>query len=376
LIADVSDNMGSLVSTRLISRLITGITREKVNDDDTKRECIDNMGDLLRRFGQLFVSEHEVIMHAVIRQLQNGKQVIRKRAALCLGSLAVVISDPLLNALVETLLSNTSNTSLNNTQTLIQTIGSISRTVGHRLGRHLEKIIPLFIRCCGDPEDESQQTDAANELREYCFPGLESFVLRCPREVEHFIPSILTTSLTFMTYDPNYSYDDDDEETADMDTGDNDEEDYGDGDLGGDDDDDATWKIRKAAVKVISAIISSRPELLLSLYQTCATPLISRFKEREENVRVDIIFAFSDLLRSTSVYIEKRHIFERITRSSIPSSSKSTDDDNAVLAILLENVPAILRSAVKQFNGQSIKTKSQLFKMLQSLMNTLKVIFP
>ena len=99
------------------------------------------------------------------------------------GSLAVVSSDALLYRIVSSLLDQIEATSgvfttAVGTRTLIQTIGTISRTVGFRLGRHLERIIPLFLRFCGDPTstDESQQSDSANEMRESCFPGLEVLV--------------------------------------------------------------------------------------------------------------------------------------------------------------------------------------------------------
>jgi cullin-associated NEDD8-dissociated protein 1 len=210
LIADVPDEMGMLVSERLTGRLLNGITR--TGSDDTKRECLDNMADLLRRFGHLIARDHDDIMNAVVRQLNHEKSGLQKRAAVCLGSLAVVSSDSLLNKLVELILGKIDTAEKKSkgsteARTLIQTIGTISRTVGYRLGRHLDRLVPLFLRFCGRPDEEGSQNESADELREHCLPGLESFVLRCPREVSPYISSILAVALGFMKYDPNYSYD-------------------------------------------------------------------------------------------------------------------------------------------------------------------------
>jgi len=193
LIADVPDSMGgALVSDRLTAKLLSGISRQDA--EDIQRECLDNMADLLRRFGHLNASAHHEIMSAVVKQLQSDRAVIRKRAAHCLGALVVVSSDALLNSLVQILLegieASTSATS-QSTRTLIQTIGTISRTVGYRLGRHLERIVPLFLRFCGDPEDENQQNDAANELRESCFPGEWPSFFHTIFPLLHFSPVIL-----------------------------------------------------------------------------------------------------------------------------------------------------------------------------------------
>jgi len=192
LIADVPDSMGALVSDRLTAKLLSGISRQDA--EDIQRECLDNMADLLRRFGHLNASAHHEIMSAVVKQLQSDRAVIRKRAAHCLGALVVVSSDALLNSLVQILLegieASTSATS-QSTRTLIQTIGTISRTVGYRLGRHLDRIVPLFLRFCGDPEDENQQNDAANELRESCFPGELPSFFHTIFPLLHFSPVIL-----------------------------------------------------------------------------------------------------------------------------------------------------------------------------------------
>jgi cullin-associated NEDD8-dissociated protein 1 len=175
LIADVPESMGQMVAEQLTNKLLTGIGKQ--DSEAVQRECLDIMTDLLRRFGHLNALSHNEVMKQVVRQLQSDRAVIRKRSAHCLGALVVVSSDALLNSLMQILLDGIeqSNANSQGTRTLIQTIGTISRTVGYRLSKHLDRVVPLFLRFCGDPTDEAQQTDAANELRESCFPGKAMF---------------------------------------------------------------------------------------------------------------------------------------------------------------------------------------------------------
>ena len=51
------------------------------------------------------------------------------------------------------------NTSMSTTRTYIQCLGAITRQAGHRVGEHLETVIPLIIKFCNEDDDE---------LREYC----------------------------------------------------------------------------------------------------------------------------------------------------------------------------------------------------------------
>ncbi len=390
LIADVPDTMGALVTEKLTANLLTGISRP--GSEDVKRECLDNMSELLKRFGGLNDKDHVDIMNGIVAQLDHDRMVIRKRAANCLGSLAVVSSDALLNRLVQTLLEKIDQTekksaggfSSQETRTLIQTIGTISRTVGYRLGRHLDKIVPLFLRFCGDPNDEIQQTDAANELRENCFPGLESFVLRCPREVASFLPDILKVSIAFMKYDPNYAYDEEDDTSAmdleeeDVDQMDQDEVDEeafdADEEGGGSDDDDTSWKVRKAAVKVINAVITARPELLLELYSSCGDELIGRFKEREENVRLDIISCFCHLVQATCSVSSLAINSARLTgKSDVGSTLPLLVRHRSIIGLLEVRVTQIVAASCVQLAGSSIKTKSAIFNLLRSVISALNV---
>jgi len=91
---------------------------------------------------------------------------------------------------------------------------------------------------------------------------------------------IIDLCLKYITYDPNYNYDDDengsitDDDVAMVleEDGDDDENDeYS-------DDDDMSWKIRRSAAKCLEAVIATRRELLADFYRTVSPALIARFK--------------------------------------------------------------------------------------------------
>lgn len=79
-----------------------------------------------------------------------------------------------------------------------------------------------------------------------------------------------------MTYDPNYNYDEDEENERGMETVDDDEDEEENDEYS--DDDDMSWKVRRAAAKCLESIISSRHELLPEFYKLLSPALIARFK--------------------------------------------------------------------------------------------------
>lgn len=87
---------------------------------------------------------------------------------------------------------------------------------------------------------------------------------------------ITTLCLRYITYDPNYNYDNDvDEDGETMETEEDEDDDEYDEYS---DDDDMSWKVRRAAAKCLEAVISSRQELLTVFYRTVSPALIGRFK--------------------------------------------------------------------------------------------------
>lgn len=395
LVADVPEQSGRGVARRLIQRLLAGITGasgsataaaatsggQKDKSLEIKLECLDCLADLLRRFGHEIEEDHSAVVEALMAQLTHDKSVVRKKATACLGAAAVVLSDPLLNELTEGLLAqirvvteqsaavaaSDKESTVNNVRTLIQTVGAISRTVGYRLGRHLDAIVPLFLQYMGDPEDESLQTDAVSELRETILQAFESFVLRCSREITPHLTAILDTALTYMKYDPNYNYGDEEDAMEEEEEEWEDEEGYEDEFLD-EEDDDTSWKVRRAAIKVLSAVISSRPEMLTTLFDRSGRELVGRFKEREENVRLDIIDCFTGLVRMT-VLAEARTSGPdaALLEGGDPMSTDGGPVRSQAAGMLEGLLPQAMAVALKQLSGKADKSKSAVFALLKVL---------
>lgn len=57
--------------------------------------------------------------------------------------------------------------------------------------------------------DAEKSEDQNNELSEACMNTLHSIIRKCPREVTPFVPGLFTNALELLEYDPNYTYDDD-----------------------------------------------------------------------------------------------------------------------------------------------------------------------
>jgi cullin-associated NEDD8-dissociated protein 1 len=114
-------------------------------------------------------------------------------------------------------------------------------------------------------ENASENDD---ELRENSLQDLECFVVRCPRDVAPHTNTILDLTLEYLSYDPNFT--DDMVEDQDEDIDGEEEEDEESADEYSDDE-DVSWKVRRAAAKCLSAVISSRPEMLATLYVKVCT---------------------------------------------------------------------------------------------------------
>lgn len=72
-----------------------------------------------------------------------------------------------------------------------------------------------------------------------------------------------------------------------------------------DDDDDTAWKVRKSAIKVFDAFITCCP--LQDYWKWIIERLATRFIERDDNVKIEILETFQTLIKTTLKYDESHH---------------------------------------------------------------------
>lgn len=131
------------------------------------------------------------------------------------------------------------------------------------------------------------------------------------------------------------------------------------------DDDDTSWKVRRAAVKTIDTSILSRPELLRTMYQRHAKILVDRFKERDDNVKCNILEAFQNLLKSTVVAEHSQSIELELTHQPSLVRQRSSTDELAAL------VPQIIESLLTQLKSKNMKVRVTVMDTLAQLTHAL-----
>lgn len=345
-------NLTASVCKKITSQLIGAMGKQE--DVSVQLEALDILSDMLGRLSGALVSFHSSLLTSLLPQLTSPRMAVRKRSILALGHLVPCCSPALFSQLTEHLLTELAKappTSM--TRTYIQCLATISRQGGHRVGEHLEKLIPMVVKFTGVEDDE---------LREYCFQAFEAFIRRCPKEMSPHVATVTKLCLKFMTFDPNYNYDDNEEEEDSMDIEDGlDEE----SDDEYSDDDDMSWKVRRSSIKCLEALISTRRDLLLSFCSSICPALLARFKEREENVRADVFSAFSALLGQTRARSSHRGL---ATAGSAPQPSG--DEEEPAVGLLRKQVPVIVKALHRQLKEKSIKSRQGCFCLLTELAHT------
>ena len=288
-------------------------------------DAVDVLIEVVRCFGPMLQDPEKHAFQQAITSILDDERtssVIKKKAVVAISILAVYLSDRLLSTLVSSTIESFGgrHLTLPKRRLLITMIGSLSRSIPQRLGPYLRALAPFVLLALSKQEYEDYMEELAEdgastleieEVREAGLVTLEGFLSSCINDMRMFTDESIEAAVRYVVYDPNTATDEDDEdmggtqdeddEGAETNGFDHDEDFEEDGAMS--DDDDASWKVRRCAAKALYAIISTRSngDLLDNgvLYDKIAPVLISRFKEREENVRLEILATLASLIRKT-----------------------------------------------------------------------------
>ncbi|XXH00708.1 Ras GTPase tem1 [Hypoxylon texense] len=383
-------------------------------DTEPTAESVDVLIEIVRCYGPLLQElEVEKLQDVVVEVLerQSTPSQAKKRAVVALAVLAPYLTDSVLDGFISKVENALKQPKLSSVmrRLYISMMGSLARSIPFKFGTHLPKLIGFVL----DPLSQEKlqgQVDALNEgddnaefneVGEAALVALESFLASCGLQMRDYTDEVIAACLRYLKFDPNYQVDDDEEMDEDEDASDDegiDSDDEFEDDTGFDDDDDSSWKVRRCAAKALYTLISTRSSDLLekgTLYREIAGPLVKRFSEREENVRLEIISTVSLLIRKTgegviqpisaddellhlatgnrkrrrqssggAIYTNKAPYLGATGLTSPTRESVPTTGPRADLSML---TPQIIKSVTKLLKGKQLATKQAIVKLLDDL---------
>lgn len=272
---------------------------------------LDLLAEVARCFGPMLQEPEVAALQQITMEILESERVgsvIKKKAVIALSALSIYFSDDLLSKHVSYTITQLRQPHLTSPQRklFLTMFGSLARSVPQKFGPYLKTLAPFVLAPLSQVElDEQREAEAEadgerdvplEEVREAALVALEVFLERCAEDMRPFYKDVLESSLRFLSYDPNLADDDDDE---DMDA--EEEDDFG-GDedfeeeTGFEDEDDVSWKVRRCAARALHGLIGDLSPTDPANFGQIAPALIARFKEREENVRSEIISTLAFLI--------------------------------------------------------------------------------
>ena len=354
--------MIDILNEDLCPNLLIAISNR--HDVNVQLESLDILTELLIRVGSQMTSWHERIQAQLLSLLASDRSALRKRSMNALSHLMICCSDELFSSTMANLfealvdlapkspedaaarfLSDAKDCS--SAKTVLQCIATVIRQTGHRSDSgQLEKAMAV-IKSFTNVDDD--------ELKECCLQAFEAYVRRCSIMVSSCLPDMINICLTNIAHDPNYNYDEYDMDDDAMDT--DGEEDANESAEDYSDDDDLSWKVRRASAKCLEAMVSSRPDLINDFFVSIAPALVSRFKEREESVKADIMQTFVSLLKQIKQMV-------RNSKNVQPPVVK-----------LNEMIPNIVNKSTSLVRSKSMRTRQIVFQMFIEITNIIPNVF-
>ncbi|RDX51535.1 TIP120-domain-containing protein [Lentinus brumalis] len=355
------------IATKACEKLTPKLLAQAANSDtppETLIETLAILSILITRFPAYLANVEPQPVPTLTPLLAHSRPAVRKRAITTLAQFLPHAQPQDTAALLKTVVlpGLAPSASIDKQRTVVQLVAAVARHSPHQIAPTLGEIVPSLLK-------DVQRDD--EELVESCLQALEALVLKCPSEITPSLSSIIQVGNQYIKHDPNYAGGDDDEDEEMADEEEDEDEDLGDEYS---DDEDTSYKIRRAATKLLSAVIATRPELLTTLYKSVSPVLISRFGDREETVRVEVWSTYAILLNQTGVYGGVPQSGPEHTVGGKRKREEGMEVEETPYTLLQSQVPSLAKALLGQM--KSPKTPPTTLETGFSLLHKLLTVLP
>lgn len=338
------------LATHVATAARAGATADEMNVAAEAVDVLHVMMTVLSEMPHARLSEEHSakLQETLLKHLEHGKSGTRKRAAQCLALLATFMKDDMLNQTVNMVMEVlkdkvAAKKGKSDLHTFV--LGATARALGYRFGEYVDEVMPLLLRVCESSTDEYDEEVIVNI--EGALQAIDNVVSSCPANVQgdEGTAARFACALKYISYDPNF----DDDETEDMDTYEDEDEDVYSDDDEYNDDDDESWKVRRAAAKMLSSLVGVASEPTLSEhYDDVMSKLLARTKDREPSVQLDVFSVIGDIVR-------------------VGAKFREHDPESKMSAKLRETTTDVIRIIIRESASKSPKTQVAAFALLSSL---------
>ena len=306
------------VLPRFMPEDVSSVERKKSRKSSTSEaprvgrdtSTLEVLIEVIRVFGGLMEPrEVQGLLDSLFSDLEDpaGPSIQKKLAVQGIAQLTAHLDDGALSSLVTSLINRFTNShaSQDSRRNRIYLIGSIARVIPVRFGPQLKALAPFVLSPVSaeeadDESDDDDETLGRVEIRETSLLALEILHSACAAYMDEFLPETCQAALRYIGYDPNVLSDD---ETGAIDGSDEDAEEEDDSEEEDEelaDSEDESWKLRRASAKLLTAMITTPESSMIlksaPLFSQLLSQLASRLKEREENVRIEVVNTLKSLV--------------------------------------------------------------------------------
>lgn len=258
-----------------------------------QNDALDILADALEHFAATVTTDaelHTVVLEALLAALESRHSSVSRRAVNVLALFATECQpDAYETILGRGLAPLQAGAPWQRSRTAVQLCGLLARDTPRRLRSEAPRLVDAMLHIA--QAAQAAQGEEADNVLESALQSIGLVLAHCVPASGMNVGGALECALALLQYDPNYAGYEEDE----MDEEDDEEDD----ELvheGYSDDDDFSWKVRRAAARLLATLFTHHMRTVEAQVPAVARVLVARFAEREESVRLEVLATFSMLL--------------------------------------------------------------------------------